>query len=305
MALAAGVAAVCGAAAGPSAAAEGLALLQSPASAGFPPVLTLASYPSQRLDRLTTVHRQASKNEKCRRWLTAIESLGETFAGYELRRAVRKRHCASVNGDDLPVGWTWPWHTIATGFELPPVLYRSYKSWTIRCGTGENRDRCALLSDGRLTRIHERPQPQGAQVLPSIHFVIDRVAGREMLLWRLYVPMRTAARSSVADTPAGAASPQGASPAAHQGTATVRVRFGRRKFKRHFTVCNADGCLLELNGRMAGALATRLADGLPEFLVVETGDKRQIRIVVAANGFRGALAELGRLRHAERRDRSR
>lgn len=232
--------------------------------------------------------------DRCKRWRAVAESLGETFAGYTLRKTVVRRNCEMFGPDDTTSRWDWPWNGIERGRIQPPRAHRVYGHWAIRCGTGVNRRRCALM--------HNAPPDDvtgGLAPRISTHFVIDRVAGREVLLWRLFVPATDA-------TPPALLGLAGAGPGdtiqrAALGPGDMRFKLGPALPWEKFPVCSASGCLMEVSAERAGQAATHLADGLPLGLELRRAGAETLAISLPALGFAPALTELIRLRRAERR----
>ncbi len=190
--------------------------------------------------------------------------------------------------------WDWPWNGLERGRVLPPRSHRVYGAWSIRCGTGLNRRRCALMHDAATSDPADAPT-----LRVSTHFVIDRVAGREVLLWRLFVPATEVAAPPLLEF-ADAAT-------AHTiqrtslGAADMRFKLGPALPWEKFPVCSASGCLMEISAERAGKAATHLADGQPLGLELRRAGAESLPISLPAQGFAQALAELIRLRRAERR----
>jgi hypothetical protein len=122
------------------------------------------------------------------------------------------------------------------------------------------------------------------------HFVIDTVAGRESLLWRVFVP---GAGARVSDRRR-----EGASTVAHGRR--VRYRLEGRQLGASFTTCVEMGCVLETGPLRAGDVASVLWDGRAIPLEVEMAGGRVATVHISAEGFRAALRELMRLRRIER-----
>ncbi len=231
--------------------------------------------------------------ERCRRWRTTLSGLGETFAGFTLRAAIADRYCALSVNSAASTRWEWPWRGLEQGLALPPRALRQFGAWEVRCGEGRMRERCALV---------QKLGDDGA----STHFVIDRVAGREMLLWRLYLPLSGPARTGASARMGGGSAPVGR--ASHTNAVSksdaagrVKILLSGRAIARRFTVCGPQGCVLEISGKDAGAGATRLSDGLVvQAQALLDGDSARYGLLIRARGFRDALRELGRLRRAER-----
>ena len=223
----------------------------------------------------TTARRLPSQ---CRKWQSMATQLGETFAGYTLRHTVLKRVCDGLGDPQLDETWDWPWAGFASGRMAPPRMVRSIEAWEIRCGRAGARQRCAML--------HAEPAATGA---PSIvtHFVIDMVAGRESLLWRVFVPAEDNA-TVPPETMAARASTQG-----------IRYHLKDGWHVERFSKCAAAGCIMEANLLRGGEVATDLWDGNGVGLAITLASGRSIEIALPAQGFRAGLAELVRRRRDE------
>jgi invasion protein IalB len=227
---------------------------------------------------------------RCRRWRDAALGLGETFAGHSLRAALVSRHCALLDATESRHAsvWSWPWSTLEVGHGLPPRLHRSFGQWQIRCGDGAERQRCALIHQVAVAPGGPPDDPPADVV--TTHFVIDHVAGREILLWRLFVPRRTS----------GLLVSAAASAVTQDGGLTARLRIGLRRHSLRSTVCRAGGCMIEIGGTRAGKIATGLAAGHSLRLDLFTGKAGAIEAEIGAEGFAQGLVELIRQRRAER-----
>jgi invasion protein IalB len=228
----------------------------------------------------------------CQRWRRAADRLGETYAGHALRRWLAARPCAPDVTGARPRHWEWPWSDLAHTLALPPTLHRQSGDWSIRCGAGEARRRCALV---HVAASHTETSlggvaPTGARPLVATHFVIDRVGGREMLLWRIAI-----------DAAPDATASQGAPSRTGEQRDAVIFRVGIARQKTGFVACGPTGCLAEVRSMAAGAVATRLAAGAPVRLEVLRGSAMATSIV-PARGFGTGLAELIRLRRHEGRE---
>ncbi len=237
----------------------------------------------------------ARRADRCKRWRAVADSLGETFAGYTLRRTVVRRNCEMFGPDEATATrWDWPWNGLERGRIVPPRAHRAYGDWTIRCGQGPNRRRCALIHDAA---AGDASAPSGPRM--STHFVIDRVAGREVLLWRLFVPaVAAAAPARLEFARAGAVDPL---QPVSLGSPEMRFKLGPALPWEKFPVCAAIGCLMEISAERAGQAATHLADGLPLGLELRRAGGESLPVSLPAVGFAPALGELIRLRRAERR----
>lgn len=243
--------------------------------------------------------RVARPVDECRRWQALAGQLGETYAGYALRRGALKRACAeslTARADDT---WAWPWDSLAPGLLLPPRPHRVLGAWEIRCGSGGKRGRCALIN------VHALPPDDvvdpGDPMLVT-HFVIDMVARRESLLWRMFVPAEPA-NATGADLTLEEAPQTPARVAARSNKLAIRYDVGRGEYSERFSTCVPAGCMMEANVRHAGEVATRLWEGRAVDLDVPLPSGRTVRVQLPADGFRLALRELVRLRREEGRHR--
>jgi hypothetical protein len=230
---------------------------------------------------------------QCRRWRSAASHLGETYAGHRLRRTAVSRHCPFLDATRVDESWDWPWSSLGDGRVLPPRLHATFGDWEIRCGTARARRRCALLQRGPAPWDETHGSEQ-----PSIvtHFVIDMVGRREIVLWRIYVPVAPPATASLqqsTDLTAGIAG--------RHGSGRIRYELDGVEHTEAFPACAPTACLMEANVWRAGAVVTRLSDGQPLDLQVDLGTQPPIRMTLPAAGFRSGLRELIRLRREEMR----
>ena len=236
-----------------------------------------------------------SAKEKCTRWRAIAQHLGESYAGYTLRSGVVRRMCDGPLVDHGSDSWDWPWAGLAQGRLLPPRSHKTFENWQIRCGAGVWRHRCAAISS--LATSHRNAD--GSRRSPMIaHFIIDMVAGRESVLWRLYVPTEAEVEAD-ADTVA-AGLPPGASAGAEGGLlrdfAAIRYSIGAKAYEERFVACGRDGCLMEAALAASSEIATRLWDGIAIDLKVAGQGRQVIQSILPSRGFRAALSELMRLR---------
>lgn len=239
--------------------------------------------------------------DTCAKWRSMARQLGETFAGHTLRRTVVENVCGLHEAERPDESWEWPWSGLAQGGLLPPRAHRAIGAWEIRCGTVGVRRRCAL--------IHQAPVPPDAILDPGdpalvTHFVIDMVGGREVLLWRLFVPTvvqksAEVARGSDIWVDETLVVKPVATPDHRQ--AEVRYALDRTVHIEKFPTCGPRGCLMEANAMRAGSVATRLASDRPVDLSIRIGNGDSHSIQLPTNGFRAALSELVRLRQEEQR----
>jgi invasion protein IalB len=240
-----------------------------------------------------------ARGDQCRKWRRMADRLGETFAGHTLRHSVLRDVCGLFEAERPDEAWDWPWSSLARGRVLPPRHLRTHGAWEVRCGAAGKRRRCALVAllDGPVLRL-----PDGGAEPPVAHFVIDRVAGRESLLWRVFVPAdRGTAVTVLGGREAGIVNDMSA--AAPIGKGTVRYKIGEREYAERFPVCAEAGCIMEANVASGGAVATRLWDGQAVDLAIESSSGRRLDLQLPAVGFRAAFADLMRLRREERRAR--
>ena len=225
----------------------------------------------------------------CRRWQSAADRLGETYGGYRLRTIVERYGCA-FNDASRPshLVWNWPWHGEGLAPALPPVLHARFGAWEIRCEPIAARNRCAMISES-----HVVPTAGSAATRPGVvttHFVIDTIADRESMIWRIHMPM-----------PSGA--PKTRTAAA--GAGLVSFSLGGPAVSQPFTTCRDNACLMEAPMTASASAATRLWDGhaididipAPEGQAASGPNHARI----SAAGFRAAFRELNKLRRAENR----
>lgn len=229
----------------------------------------------------------------CRRWRAAAATLGETYAGHRLRQTVVRRQCRSLEADRGEEAWEWPWTSLDEGRRvLPPRLHTVYGDWEIRCGSAGGRRRCALLN--RSPVPPDDALDAGDQAVVT-HFVIDMIAGRETLLWRLFVPS-----AAVLDTAASAhAGVDATLKSVGRGRGGVRYRLEDAERTELFPACAAAGCLMEVSLRHAGDVATRLWEGRSIDVRISLTTGAVADLTLPAAGFRAGLKELVRLRRDE------
>jgi invasion protein IalB len=237
--------------------------------------------------------RRKSARNQCWRWRAAASHLGETYAGHRLRRTAVSRHCPFLESARADETWDWPWSSLGDGRVLPPRLHAAFADWEIRCGTARARRRCALLHRGPALpgAIRESRQPSIVT-----HFVIDMVGRREIVLWRIYVPVvapATAALQESTNLTAGIAG--------RHGTGRILYQLDGTEHTEVFPACAASACLMEANVRRAGSVVTHLWDGQTLDLHVDLGTQPPIQMTLPADGFRAGLKELIRLRREEMR----
>ncbi|MFM9942223.1 MAG: hypothetical protein ACKVP7_22285 [Hyphomicrobiaceae bacterium] len=239
----------------------------------------------------TTIHRQ------CQRWKALSSQLGETYAGHRLRQTVLQRMCG-VSADELAEEtWAWPWASLERGDVLPPKLHRVIGAWEIRCDTAGERRRCALIHRSLLPPEQQR---DGSESELVVHFVIDMVAGRESVLWRIFVPGMASApvRSELASFGLTAAQ-------VREARGQVRYRLGTKDYAESFPACGTAGCLMEAHIQRTGAIVSRLWDGKAVDLELQIATGNAHAVALPARGFRAAFGELTRLRREELRGQAR
>ena len=250
--------------------------------------------------------KRAGPPSQCRKWQSMALLLGETYAGYTLRHGVLDRLCGDLGDKRLEDSWDWPWSGFASGRMAPPRMVRSIEAWDIRCGKAGARQRCTML--------HSEPVP-ASDIPPSnnhavsSHFVIDMVAGRESVLWRVFVPAELLDIAASKQTTAGSLVPASDTAAAPTSARAfkggIRYQIGTVEHVERFSKCAAAGCIMEANLLHAGEVATSLWDGndVPLTIVQPPGQtsSRDAAIILPAHGFRAGLAELVRRRRDELR----
>ena len=258
--------------------------------------------PADRWSTEVSIAVAPKRRDRCQRWSTAAAGLGETFAGHALRELLIARHCVLIQPAVASLAWDWPWSGLDSGEAMPPRLHRAIGAWQIRCGSGASDKRCALLQVASAAeRGGDGDELTLGQLAPiSTHFVIDRVGGREVMLWRLFVPRwqrgvagGATGRETVSDIDRIETSLDG-------DGGDVRFSIGQKRHAERFTTCASAGCIMEVGAARAGRVATGLAAGLALVLEIEEPAEPPLAIEISAVGFAEGLKELIRLRHAER-----
>ena len=261
-----------------------------------PPGVAAAPAPMMRLggrerdrprsdDGLTT-ERRATRD--CRKLKALAGQLGETFAGHRLRSALLDRTCGldqvETHHDDV---WSWPWRSPAAD-DLPPVSAGRFGSWEVRCGAVGRRQRCALLHV-----VEDSTGSNGAERI-STHFIMDAVAGRESVVWRVVV---SGAAQSDRVRPGERSVPR----EAHTLATSVTLAHDEHEVRIAFAMCREGACIMEAGPRHSSDVVGRLADGRPIEIRLTNDKAEGTSIVLPAAGFRAGFNALGRLRREELR----
>ena len=242
--------------------------------------------------------KRARPPSQCRKWQSMALQLGETYAGYTLRHSILDRLCGDLGDNRLEETWDWPWAGFANGRMAPPHMVRSIEAWDIRCGKAGARQRCTMLysEPAPATDI----PPSNSQAITS-HFVIDMVAGRESVLWRVFVPASLLGNEATSHSVSGSPSPG----SARASTRGIRYRLGTVDYVERFSKCAVAGCIMEANLLHAGEVATSLWDGNDVALSIIQPPGRDVDIILPSHGFRAGLADLVRRRRDELRSAKR
>jgi invasion protein IalB len=256
----------------------------------------------------------------CRRWQLLTSYLGETLAGRRLRQTMTGDLCRQ-SGQDAASIWDWPWSGGALSATLPPRVVADSGRWQVRCATVAGLgQRCALVHQFDPVRSTSEPSGQGLDWAAtdrdevraglSTHFIIDTVAGRERVIWRVFVPasQRDPALSELSRTDGQTA------PTPDTRLADSEARKQRRWEGPVLRVadepvsqtapgyCTAVGCLLEAAPRQSTVVANRLIESSTIAVRIEgVGSWPTIEVSLPATGFRAGFAELVSQRRAEAR----
>jgi invasion protein IalB len=220
------------------------------------------------------------KRSTCDRLKTLVGKLGETFAGHRVRQTWTARVCAMTHHAFDDGIWAWPWSSGLSASltdeantpprEIPPRLLQTIGAWDIRCGRVGTRQRCAIVR----TELWQQGDALSAGRVVT-HFVIDAVAGREVVLWRVFVEN------------------------AMNGTDGIVVPLPGRIAQKRYDQCSSSGCIMESDVAVSSIVATGLWNGeQAEFRIGTAPDA--VTVVLPAHGFREALSELTRLRREDR-----
>jgi invasion protein IalB len=222
-----------------------------------------------------TRHRHHAQT--CQRWRSALSRLGETYAGYKLRHTLVTRTCALGAGDADEQVWGWPWRQLDSRADLPPKGHGRFGAWEIRCGETGGRQRCALAME---TAMAARLDPEALPIRIVAHLVIDNVAGRESVLWRVHV------------APGGTDSPE--------EPASIGIGLPDRSAIEPFDACGRRGCMAEAEPRISAEVASTLWAGRTITIsMAGAGTGRDLAAMLPSHGFRDGLTELIRLRRNE------
>lgn len=225
----------------------------------------------------------------CRKLKALAGQLGETFAGHRLRSTLLDRSCGlhqvETHSDDV---WSWPWRSPAAD-DLPPTSAGRFGAWEVRCGNAGRRQRCALVhvlgADG---------DPNQGLVRVSTHFIMDALAGRESVVWRVVVAAGTRPER-------GSASPRGGTGESDAAARAVTFVHGDGEVRVAFAMCRDGACIMEASPRHASDVVGRLADGSPIEIKLTGESGERTSIILPATGFRSGFNALGRLRREELR----
>jgi hypothetical protein len=256
---------------------------------------------------------RATQASRCTRARAIADKLGETFAGHRVRETLVARSCAfALHERSAPAAlWDWPWRLVSESHEphsrttsdverlLPPFTMGDAGQWQIRCGRTELRQRCALLriepvalrstasasaSSSAIANTIDSEPPFAPLVSASAiaappviaHAVIDTVAGRTTVLFRIFLPRFA--------TP-----PRSISVSIGQGAITLPINR-----------CGALGCILEADTNSGAAIVRHLWEGHPLALTVDVGHGHA-EASIPAFGFRDGIQGLVGLERIEAR----
>ena len=229
-----------------------------------------------------------SASGNCQRWRRIVHKLGETFAAHAIRTAVLARECALAaeqhGGADNDT-WEWPWNKDHALSDLPPLKRSVFGAWELRCQHLIVRERCAMVQQAWIAGARRsRLGPH----LVTTHFVIDNIAGRETVLWRIFVRRAEANWFAMP-----------AADAAETGARKLDAALGGALIAFKISHCTADGCMSEAPLQIGARAISRLGEGRPVGLLARPTLQEKIRAVISARGFREAFGELQRLRRLE------
>lgn len=247
----------------------------------------------------------------CVRWQSLTLQLGETLAGRRMRQTAAGERCRQLGDAGVPV-WDWPWAGGELTAELPPQIVLEAGGWQVRCDAAGRRRRCALVhqpavdvgnGEGVAGQSGAMARHIGAERVGHIstHFVIDRIAGRESVLWRVFVPAEQRP-ATVAARGLDDSTPQG-TPSAEPLPPHLRI-LGERsdKLAERTGYCSSAGCLIEAGPQRSADIANRLADGGSIDVRIDgAGLSSGAVVAIPSQGFRAAFRELVRQRREEER----
>lgn len=214
----------------------------------------------------------------CQRWRALAKRLGETYAGHRLRHTVANRLCALSDDRADEEVWGWPWRHHDVRADLPPQRHGQFGAWEIRCGEVGPRRRCALALE---TVMAAGLDPESRPFRIVSHVVIDSVAGRESVLWRVHI-----ARD------AGTVEAEGG----------IAVQLSGREVAEPFDACGRRGCMTEAGPGVSAEVASSLWTGRTVSISLgRAGPAAQLIGILPAHGFRLGMNELIRLRRIEGR----
>lgn len=251
----------------------------------------------------------------CARWQNLTLQLGETLAGRRMRQTVTGETCRQ-QGDGAAHVWDWPWAGGALTPSLPPQLVLEAGGWQVRCDASGRRRRCALVHQsgagsgkgdvaaGQAGAVLSESAPDRARHV-STHFVIDTIAGRESLLWRVFVPAdraETLAASALA-TGTSQGTARGGTPPVGEPRPQLRILGDRAdKTADRPGYCSAAGCLIEAGPQRSADIANRLSEGTSVEVRIDGADVPPGMVVaIPSHGFRAGFKELLRQRRDEER----
>ncbi len=206
---------------------------------------------------------------QCRRLAAIAERLGGTFAGHRLRNGVMVDVCAGhvdAGGPARPPQTSWPWAQSGSAHTPPGAEVARFGAWRLHCQPALSAPFCVLAAAA---------SPAGL----SAHFVIDRVAGRETLLWRI-----VADRAAIGDA----------------GGVVLTAQSARRV--EAFDICGPAECIMEADTVRAAAVADRLWSGAAVRFDLDSTASPTGVFALPATGFRQGLAALIRQRSGPRPD---
>jgi invasion protein IalB len=153
-------------------------------------------------------------------------------------------------------------------------LHDRFGAWEIRCGQAGARRRCALALE---TVMAASLDPETRPLRLLSHVVIDSVAGRESVIWRVHVIRDLGVVEG-----------------------GIGVQMAARRLVERFDVCSRRGCIAEAEPEVGAEVASALSLGRPVAISLESRDRGEPIVgMLPAYGFRQGIAELIRLRRSE------